>query len=77
MGHPEKQLKELESDYNFLKMAVTRQGFFKLYFKELPSHRTTVEAFNALNDRYFSLVGEYRYSNLQSFRNQLQTSIYL
>ncbi len=65
------QLHEMQSDFDFLKLAVTRQGFFKLYFKELPNHRTYVECFNELNERYFDLVGEYRYSGWNSFRRRL------
>lgn len=66
------QINEIQEDYHFLIKAVTRQGFFELYFKELPKHRTNFECFNALNEKYFDLVGEYRYSSFQSFINQLR-----
>ncbi|WP_422858783.1 hypothetical protein ACOKFD_15695 [Flagellimonas sp. S174] len=71
MNEYQKQIQEQSENYRFLLKAVTRKGFFELYFKSLPYHRTNIECFNALNDRYFDLVGEFRYSSYNSFRYQL------
>jgi hypothetical protein len=43
-------------------------GFFQAYFASLKEYRTNVLAFEALNEEYFSLFGEYRYKDYQSFR---------
>lgn len=59
----------MREDFLFLKKAATTQGFFELYFNALPHHRTQVECFNALNDRFFDLTGEYKFSDYHSFAN--------
>ncbi|AGO49123.1 hypothetical protein Phi39:1_gp08 [Cellulophaga phage phi39:1] len=59
------------ADYNFLKKAVTIEGFIGLYFDALPKFETCVDAFDELNERYLSITGEYRFSSYHSFRSSL------
>ncbi len=68
------ELIRLNLEYEFLKIAVTPQGFFHLYFKELKSknHETKKQAFEHLNQQYFDATGEPRYSTYNSFRHQLR-----
>lgn len=61
----------LKEDYHFLIKAATKKGFLDLYFSVLKDYKSPIKAFNYLNERYYSLVGEYRYSNYNSFRKNL------
>lgn len=72
----QQQLKEITAENTLMRLLGTRQGFFDYYFQELgamqgkrPKHRTNVECFNYCNDTYFELFGEYKYSNVQTFKN--------
>lgn len=69
------ELDEMFEDFLFLKKAATDDGFFKLYFEGLPQHRTYVECFISLNDRYFGIVGEYRFINYDAFRKKLSRNV--
>lgn len=68
------ELKEIQEQVDLMRKLGTRDGFFKHYFKELgvtvdgiPKHRTNFECFNAINEIYYDLYGEYRYSDYASF----------
>ena len=65
------QLEELQYENKLLKKLATTQGFFQYYFEQLPKHRTMPECFNAVNDKYFDLFGEYRFESYYSFRESL------
>lgn len=65
----QEQIRELVEENEFLKAAATTNGFFRLYFDSLPKHRTQVECFNALNDKYLELTGHYKFSDYHSFAN--------
>lgn len=72
------QLQEIYEQNQLMKKLGNSTGFFQCYFKELgeiigdrQKHRTNVEAFNYVNDLYFDLFGEYKYSGYNSFRHQL------
>jgi len=69
------QLKELHDENKLMRTLGTRDGFFKYFFKQLGiridgklKHRTDYECFNAINEKYYDLYGEYRYSSYNSFR---------
>lgn len=68
----QEQIRELTADFEFLRTAATTEGFFQLYFDALPEHRTQVECFNAINEKYFDLVGEYKFSEYRSFMNSVR-----
>lgn len=68
MENPE--VTRLKKELKITRQLGTRQGFFQYYFEELPKHRTNVECFNAVNDKYFDLFGEWRYTDYNSFRKQ-------
>lgn len=72
----QRELKEISLENKRMKQLGTRQGFFEFYFQELgattgkrPKHRTNVECFNYCNEIYYDLFGEYKYSNVQTFKN--------
>jgi hypothetical protein len=68
MEHPE--VTALRKENQLLRQLATREGFFQYYFEQLPKHRTNVECFNAVNDTYCDLFGEWRYTDYNSFRKQ-------
>lgn len=49
----------------------TNNGFFEIYFMELPRHSSRIDAFNYVNDLHFQLFGEVRYASYNSFYNSL------
>lgn len=69
-------LQELQQQNELMRSLGTREGFFKIYFKELgkqknghPMHRTNCECFNYVNRLHFDLFGEERFSGYHSFIN--------
>jgi hypothetical protein len=60
----------LKKEIRLMRQLATRQGFFQYYFEELPRHRTNVECFHTVNDKYCDLFGEWRYESYDSFRKQ-------
>lgn len=62
------QLQELQAQNKLMRQLATPSGFFEYFFKQLPQHNTQVECFNAINETYFDLFGEYRYSSYYTFR---------
>ena len=68
-----KQLTQDDIDmYFYYRKNGLNKGFYDRYFSLLKTARTTVEAFNAANDEYFELFGEYKYSSIYSFRKTLK-----
>lgn len=45
----------------------TGKRFFDYWFEQLPLYPTQVECYRAVNDLYFELYGEYKYSCWESF----------
>ena len=69
-----KEIKQLQQENNLMRQLGTATGFYEYYFKQLKYHRTNIECFNTVNDLYFDLYGEYRYSSYYSFaRTKLWT----
>lgn len=70
------QIIQLKEENYLLRSLATRSGFFEFYFKELgrllesgrPVHRTNYECFEYVNQKYYDLFGEYKFSNMNSFR---------
>jgi hypothetical protein len=73
-----KSYEELLLEVKIMRKLATKQGFFKYYFEQLKyqdKYKSNKEAFEAVNDLYFSLFGQYRYSSWQSFANQINKSL--
>ncbi len=51
-----------------MQQLATAAGFREYYFKQLKNFATKIEAFNYVNNLYYSYFGEYRYSYYESFR---------
>lgn len=65
------QLRKLQEELNLARQIGTSRGFYETYFKALGTNigRTNFETFNEINQKYFDLFGEYKYSCWNSFRN--------
>ena len=70
--------KELTQDdlglYFFYRHHGLHKGFFQRYFNLLPKARTNVEAFNLVNEEYFTLFSEHKYSSYNSFGINLKNT---
>jgi hypothetical protein len=72
------ELERLNEENSLMRKLATTSGFFEYYFKQLGVKkngslvfRTNVECFNYVNEKYFSLFGEYKYSYYGSFKQVL------
>lgn len=63
------QIEELQAQNKIMRQLATTTGFYEYYFKQLKHHRTNFDCFNYVNDLYFNIFGEYRYSSYNSFIN--------
>lgn len=68
----EKQLAETNRKLELARQIGVSSGFIKLYFDYLPKVKTNVEAFDKVNDLHHELFGEYRYSDIKSFKYALR-----
>jgi len=59
---------KLKKKLDLIRLLVKRGGFYQYYFKICNEHKTREDAFEYLNNLYFELVGEFRYSSYDSFR---------
>lgn len=55
-----------------MRKLATTEGFFQHYFSILKQFDSQPQCFNHVNDLYFDLFNEYRYSCYNSFRNTLK-----
>jgi len=58
----------LEKENEEMRKISTRKGFYNEYFNELKMAKTNKEAFNTVNERFYTLFGKYRYSDYASFK---------
>ena len=62
-----REYRAMNGDYDMMRKLYKTEGFLHEYFERLKSSRTQLEAFNQVNDLYFELFGEFRYSSYHSF----------
>ena len=60
-------IKEQQEQMKIMRKLATSQGFYEYYFSQLPKHKTNTDCFDDVNDLYFTLFGEYKYSSYASF----------
>lgn len=63
------EIEKLTAQNERMKQMATRQGFFDQYFLECKNRKTNKDAFDAINEEYFELFGQYRYADYSSFKN--------
>lgn len=65
------QEEKYREQVEIIRKIATAKGFYYYYFSLLsnPEFRTRTEVFEYVNNLYFELFGEYRYSSYQSFLN--------
>ena len=70
------EIKKVEVDSKIIRM-FTRQGFIEVYWEELKAKRhenpeiTAKQVFDELNEKFYSVFQEFRYSSYDSFRQRL------
>jgi hypothetical protein len=64
-------IEKLENQNQQMRKLSTRQGFYDEYFKALQTAKTNREAFNNINEKYYSLFNQYRYSDWDSFKKMV------
>jgi hypothetical protein len=66
----QRKVSELQQQTEIMRQLGTMDGFFQAFYNLLKNNasRTHPEAFNLVNDQYFEIWGEYRYSDYESFR---------
>ncbi|WP_435624484.1 hypothetical protein [Flagellimonas sp.] len=71
------EFEQANEQVKLMRRLATRLGFFQYYFENLKEHRTQVECFIYVNEKYFDLFGEYRYSDYDSFRKLYNKNTHL
>ena len=61
--------KKVVEELELLKKLVTKKGFHQAWFNSLPKFKSREEAFHNLNEKYFEMIGDYRYSSYKAFQN--------
>lgn len=61
----------LESQLLEMKKLSTTQGFFNVYFEQLKNCLTQTEAFNVVNEQYYRLFGQYRFSSFTVYQQRV------
>ena len=64
----EKKILKLTQQLARMKLLATKKGFVQEYYKSCKTAKTNNDAFEAINNEYFDLFGEFRYRNFESFR---------
>ena len=62
---------KLEVQIELMQKLSTTPKFFVYYFSKLSEFGSNKSCFDSVNDLYFDLFGEYKYSDYASFRVQL------
>lgn len=70
------EIKKVEVDSQIIRM-FTKQGFIEVFWEELQAKRhedqtvTCKQVFDELNEKFYSIFQEFRYSSYDSFRQRL------
>ena len=59
---------KIENENLMMRKLSTRKGFYASYFENLKNSKTKIEAFNKVNDSYYSLFGTYKFNSFLDFR---------
>lgn len=60
--------KKLQEERDLMRAIATRDAFYQQFFKTCNQFKTREEAFDSLNEKYYELFGEYKFSNYKCFR---------
>lgn len=65
------QEERYRAQVEIIRQIATAKGFYEYFFQMLsrPEFKSRIEVFNYVNDLYFELFGEHKYSSYQSFLN--------
>jgi hypothetical protein len=59
---------KIENENTTMRKLSTRKGFYEFYFEKLKTSKTQIQAFNKVNNLYFSLFGMKRYTDYTTFK---------
>lgn len=59
---------ELKKTIELMRQLSYGSGFYKYFFENIDKHKNRQECFNAVNELYYELFGEYKFSDYSSFR---------
>lgn len=65
------EVQKLQEKIEIMKLIGNREGFYKYFFKICDQFKTREDAFEAVNNLYFELFGEFRYNSYKGFRNSI------
>jgi hypothetical protein len=66
------QIDKLTQQNILMKRLASKKGFCQYYFESLPKFSSNTEAFEFVNNLYFELFGEFRYSDYLSFKQAIR-----
>ncbi|WP_202703144.1 hypothetical protein [Flavobacterium sp. UGB4466] len=61
-------IEKIEKENELLRKFASVKGFYDEYFAELPKVSSNKEAFDNVNELYYSLHGKYKYSDYNAFK---------
>lgn len=62
------RIERLQERQQRIKLLGSKNGFLEAFYRKLSTANTRNDAFNAVNEEYFEIFGEYRFTNYNSFR---------
>lgn len=66
-----KEITRLKATNKIMKKLSASSGFFKYYFSNLRNFETNKQCFDFVNQFYYDLFGQYRYSSYKDFKSML------
>ena len=69
------RIEKLQDRQQRIKLLGSKNGFLEAFFRKLPNAETRNEAFNDLNEEYYEIFGEYRFTSYDSFRASYRNTL--
>jgi hypothetical protein len=64
-----REIERLKKITDLMRKLATNDGFYHYYVSRLGKHKNNRECFEEVNDLFFELFGEYKYSSYGSFKS--------
>lgn len=69
------EVEKLRAENELIAKLITVSGFFEVYFEECKKVNSRQDAFDAVNNMHFELLGKFKYSTYEYFK-QVQNRYY-
>jgi hypothetical protein len=66
-----KEIARLKATNKIMRKLCTSSGFYKYFFSHLRSFETDKQCFDFVNQFYYDLFGQYRYTSYKCFKNKI------